>query len=381
MSGTNEREAMFSGGDWAELATPCIVVDESKVDANIAAMAAAAARCGVKLRPHAKTHKLPELAARQIAAGADGITAAKISEAEVMAAGGIRDIFIAYPLIGAKKLERAIRLSRAGVRLIIGIDSLEAAVQMAAAAAAQGAVLEARLEIDTGLRRTGVSAEAAVKLAKQIAQLQGVRLSGIFTYRGAMLGGAPALDLRAAGREEGRLMAEAARLLRREGIEIADVSVGSTPTALYAAEVEGLTEIRPGTYIYQDRMQSAFGVCSLEDCAASVLATVVSRPSDELIVIDGGSKTFATDVQPDKAPLYLQGFAHLIGDPDAVLERMNEEHGMIRVSKHCTYQVGDVVRLIPNHICSTVNLHNFVYMIGKDGRPRKVAVAARGMLE
>ncbi|MGM0882079.1 MAG: alanine racemase [Bacillota bacterium] len=363
------------------LETPCLVIESSVVDANIAAMSEVANRNGVQLRPHAKTHKLPEMAARQIAAGAAGITVAKISEAEVMAEGGITDIFVAYPLVAASKIERAVRLSQAGIRLILGADSLEGAKRISDAAVREGVGLEIRLEIETGLHRTGVRIDDAVKLAKQIASLDGIRLTGIFTYRGAMHNGTPTLDLRAAGHEEGLIMASVATVLRSEGVAIQDVSVGSTPTAAYAAEVGGVTEIRPGTYIYQDRMQAAFGVSTIDDCAGAVLATVISRPSDDLIVIDGGSKTFATDVQPGTSPLYLQGFGHIVGAPDAVLERMTEEHGMIRVRTDALYRVGDVIRIIPNHICSTVNLHNFVYIADAAGQLRKAAVAARGMLE
>ena len=363
------------------LETPCLVIDSTIVDANIAATAEAVERCGVKLRPHAKTHKLPEMAFRQIAAGAVGITAAKISEAEVMANGGIRDIFVAYPLIAKSKLERAARLSLSGIRLIIGVDSLEGAKRISDVAVHKGAELEVRLELETGLRRTGAAIDNAVRLAKQISGLNGIKLSGIFTYRGAMLSGAPTLDVRAAGHEEGRLMADATKALRSAGIAIQDVSVGSSPTAAFAAEVDGVTEVRPGTYIYQDRMQAAFGNCTLDDCAGSVLVTVISRPSDDLIIIDGGSKTFATDIQPGNAPLFLKGFGHIVCDPDAVLERMNEEHGMIRVKPDAAYQVGDVIRIIPNHICSTVNLHSFVYIKESSGKLRKTAVAARGMLE
>lgn len=364
-----------------ELETPCVVIDSDVVERNIAAMAEAVARLGVKLRPHAKTHKLPEMAARQIAAGSVGITVAKISEAEVMASGGIRDIFVAYPLVSKSKLDRAARLSRSGIRLIIGVDSLEGAKRVSEAALREGAELEVRLELETGLRRTGVAIDKAVQIARLVTELPGIKLSGIFTYRGAMVGGASTLDIKAAGHEEGRLMAEAATALRAAGITIQDVSVGSSPTAIYAAEIDGVTEVRPGTYIYQDRMQAAFGSCTLEQCAGAVLATIVSRPADDLIVIDGGSKTFATDVQPGIAPLFLKGFGHVTGDPDAVLERMNEEHGMIRVAPDAVYQVGDVIRIIPNHICSTVNLHSFVYIKEMDGQLRKTSVAARGMLE
>lgn len=369
------------GSAGSGLETPCLVIESSVVDANIAAMSEVAKRNGVQLRPHAKTHKLPEMAARQIAAGAAGITVAKISEAEVMAAGGITDIFVAYPLVAASKIERAVRLSQAGVRLIVGADSLEGAKRISDAAVREGVELEIRLEIETGLRRTGVRIDDAVQLAKQITALDGIRLTGIFTYRGAMYNGTSTLDLRAAGHEEGLIMASVATVLRSEGLAIQDVSVGSTPTAAYAAEVGGVTEIRPGTYIYQDRMQAAFGVSTIDDCAGAVMATVISRPSDDLIVIDGGSKTFATDVQPGTSPLYLQGFGHIVGAPDAVLERMTEEHGMIRVRTDAVYRVGDVIRIIPNHICSTVNLHSFVYIADAAGQMRKAAVAARGMLE
>lgn len=364
-----------------ELETPCLVIDNSVVAANISAMAKSVEQCGVKLRPHAKTHKLPEMAAKQITAGAIGITVAKISEAEVMAASGIRDIFVAYPLIAKSKIERVARLSLSGIRLIIGVDSLEGAQRISEIGVQEGAELEVRLELDTGLHRTGVAFAKALELAKQITSLKGIKLSGIFTYRGAMLGGAATLDLRAAGHEEGRLMVEAAAVLRGAGIAIEDVSVGSSPTALFAAEIEGVTEVRPGTYIYQDRMQAAFGTCTLEDCAGAVHATIVSRPSDDLIIIDGGSKTFATDVQPGNSPLFLKGFGHIIGDSDAVLERMNEEHGMIRVQPDSAYAVGDVIQIIPNHICSTVNLHNFVYIKDSSEALRKTNVAARGMLE
>ncbi|MGG1635033.1 alanine racemase [Paenibacillus sp. NRS-1760] len=364
-----------------KLETPCVVIDSDAVDNNIAAMAEAIAKRGVKLRPHAKTHKLPEMASRQLSAGAIGITVAKISEAEIMASGGIRDIFVAYPLVAKSKLERAARLSLSGVRLIIGVDSLEGAKRISETAVREGAVLEVRLELETGLRRTGVAIDKAVELAKQINDLDGIKLSGIFTYRGAMVSGASTLDLQAAGHEEGRLMVEAAAALRSAGIAIEDVSVGSSPTALFAAEVDGITEVRPGTYIYQDRMQAAFGTCALEDCAGVVLATIVSRPYEDLIIIDGGSKTFATDVQPGNSPLFLKGFGHIIGDPEAILERMNEEHGMIRVQPGSNYQVGDLVRIIPNHICSTVNLHSFVYIKDSTGQLHKTTVAARGMLE
>jgi D-serine deaminase-like pyridoxal phosphate-dependent protein len=169
--------------------------------------------------------------------------------------------------------------------------------------------------------------------------------------------------------------------IRERGVEIEDVSVGSTPTAAFAGEVDGVTEIRPGTYVFYDRMQARLGACSLEECAATVIATVVSRPAEDLAVIDGGSKTFATDVPPDREPLNLEGFGHVVGYPNAVLERLTEEHGMLRVTNENSLRVGDTVRIVPNHVCSTVNLHNEVFLTNGSGAVERLEVTARGKLE
>jgi D-serine deaminase-like pyridoxal phosphate-dependent protein len=364
------------------LETPHLLIDDTKMDRNIEKLASIARERGVKLRPHVKTHKIPMIARRQLESGAAGITVAKISEAEVMADGGIRDIFIAYPLVTESKIRRAIRLSRGGVRLIVGVDSLEGGRRLSRAAALEDHELEVRLEVDTGLRRTGVPFNGAVELAAEITSLENLRLTGIYTYRGDVLeSGVTTLDLKQAGLEEGRLMTSLADRMREKGIEVEDTSLGSTPTAEYAGEVEGVTEIRPGTYIFYDRMQARLGACSLEECAASVLATVVSRPSEDLAIIDGGSKTFATDVPPGTRPLNLEGFGHVVGYSDAVLERLTEEHGMLRVSKDYNLDVGDAVRIIPNHICSTVNLHNEVFFTDGSGAVERIEVSARGKLE
>jgi D-serine deaminase-like pyridoxal phosphate-dependent protein len=364
------------------LETPHLLIDGSKMNRNIEKMAGIARERGVKLRPHVKTHKIPSIARRQLESGAAGITVAKVSEAEVMAEAGIRDIFIAYPLVTESKIRRAIRLSREGVRLVVGVDSLEGGRRLSRVAALEDHELEVRLEVDTGLRRTGVSFDGAVRLAAGIVSLENLRLSGIYTYRGAVLeDGVPTLDLKRAGLEEGKLMVSLAEQMRDRGIEVEDVSLGSTPTAGYAGEVEGVTEIRPGTYVFYDRMQARLGACSLEECAASVVVTVVSRPSEDLAIIDGGSKTFATDVPPGREPLNLEGFGHVVGYADAVLERLTEEHGMLRVRSAHDPEVGDTLRVIPNHVCSTVNLHNEVRVVDETGAIERVKVAARGKLD
>ena len=296
-----------------------------------------------------------------------------------MADAGLEDIFIAYPLVTETKIQRAVALSRRLERLVVGVDSLEGARRLSSAAGDHP--LEVRLEVDTGLRRTGVPYDAAVERAQEIQAFDNLDLGGIYTYRGAVLGGSPTLDRKGAGLEEGELMVSLAARMRERGIEVRDVSLGSTPTAEYAAGVEGVTEIRPGTYIFYDRMQARLGACSLEECAATVVCTVVSRPREDLAVIDGGSKTFATDVQPGTEPLRLEGFGHVVGHPEAKLERLTEEHGMLAVRGEDDLEVGDTLRIIPNHVCSTVNLHDAIYLAGRDGTVEEVRVAARGKVQ
>src|ERR671914_2149762 len=354
--------------------TPYLFIDGAKMQRNILRMADVAGGNGVALRPHVKTHKIPSIAREQLEAGAAGITVAKLSEAEVMADGAMEDIFIAYPLVTEAKIRQAIRLGER-VRLVVGVDSLEGARRLSAVA--EGHTLEVRLEVDTGLRRTGVLYDEAVGVAGEVEGMDNLDLTGIYTYRGAVLGGSKTLELEKAGLEEGQLMVSLADMVRERGIGVEDVSVGSTPTAEYVAKVDGVTEIRPGTYVFYDRMQARLGACSLEECAAVVACTVVSRPTRDLAVIDGGSKTFATDVGPGAEPLNLEGYGHVVGYPGAVLERLTEEHGMLSVDEDCDLQVGDTLQVIPNHICSTVNLHDEVYLVGEDG-VEATRVAARG---
>lgn len=363
--------------------TPCLIIDSVRMRRNIRAMADLAARTGVALRPHAKTHKMPHVAKLQMEAGAIGVTVAKVSEAEVMARHGISDIFIAFPLVSVAKIERAIRLA-GRIALTLGVDSARGAMLLSEMAVKHGATLKVRLEIDTGLRRTGVPYDEALELAGLVRNVPSLHFSGIYTCRGALLNGKMTLDVDRAGEEEGRLMAGLADKMRTAGIPIVDVSVGSTPTAASAAAVRGVTEIRPGTYVFHDRMQARLGACGLDHCAGAVRVTVVSRPTPDLAVIDGGSKTFATDIQPNTEPLWLAGFGHVLELEDAVLERLSEEHGMLRLgpdAQAAGVRVGDILHIVPNHICTTVNLHNNITFREADGRFRIVPIAARGMLE
>jgi D-serine deaminase-like pyridoxal phosphate-dependent protein len=362
------------------LETPCLIIDVEKARNNITAMQNAVNKTGCRLRPHIKTHKMPYFARMQMEAGAAGITCAKVSEAEVMATGGLEDIFIAYPMVGAFRIKRAIALSRKIKRLILGIDSIACAEALSKAAVEAGVSLEARLEIDSGLRRAGIPRDEAPALAGQIAKLPGLKLTGIYTYKALVYEGAPTLDSQRAGVEEALYLEEAARQIEALGIELKDLSGGSSPTALETARTGKINEIRPGTYIFADQNLINKKTVSKDDVAVRYAATVVSCPREDYAVIDGGTKCFPTDQPLNVPPFFYNGFAQVEGHEHLQLDRMNEEHGVISSPSGKTgLSVGQVLTLIPIHVCTAMNMQNSVYVLEK-GEIRRERVEARGML-
>ena len=363
----------------AGLETPCLVIDVEQARRNIAEMQRQADSANVALRPHIKTHKMPLFARMQIAAGAAGITCAKVSEAEVMADGGIRDIFIAYPMVGNFRIRRVLALKKRIDRLILAVDSMTCAASLDEAAAAAGDILEVRLEIDTGARRTGVPVEKAVALARGVAALSNLRLTGIYTFKSLLYRGQPTTDIELAAQEESVLMETVAGLIEAAGIPLTDVSAGSSPTGLAVARTGKVTEIRPGTYVFGDVMLCRQQLATPDSVAARFYATVVSTAPD-YAVIDGGTKTFPTDVPINVPPMHYPGYAVVVGRDDLRLERMYEEHGIITSTRGDTdLMVGEKIALIPLHICTSVNLQNAVYLFENDVLSVH-KVDARGML-
>lgn len=363
-----------------ELETPCIVIDMKKTEENVLRMQAEADAFHCKLRPHIKTHKMPLFAEMQLAHGACGITCAKVSEAEVMADSGVDDIFIAYPMVGNFRVRRVMELAKRVKRLILAADSMESAIPLNEAAKSEGIILEIRMEVDTGAKRTGVLREHAVELAKQLSGLTNLNLTGIYTFKSLIYHDQPTEDKCIAGAEEGAMMDMIASDIRAAGIPIMEVSAGSTPTGLEVAKTGKVDEIRPGTYIFNDYMLCKEGAAEQEDISVRLYATVVSVPCKEYAVIDGGTKTFPMDILLDTAPYYYPGYALVEGREDLLLRRMNEEHGIITSKAGDTgLKVGDKIALIPIHVCTAVNMQNQVYLY--DGENLKVEkVAARGML-
>jgi D-serine deaminase-like pyridoxal phosphate-dependent protein len=362
------------------LETPCIVIDVAKARENIVNMQRAADDAHCALRPHIKTHKMSCFAVLQVEAGAAGISCAKISEAEVMARGGLDDIFVAYPLVGAFRLCRAVKLVRQVRRLILAVDSVEGAAALNQAAEAAGISFEVRMELDTGLKRTGVVFEKALDLARAVMDCRNLRLTGIYTFKSLVYRGKATADASAAGREEGELMAETARRLEDAGIPLQDISAGSTPTGLAAARTGFVTEIRPGTYIFNDYMLYREGAAALEDIAAHFYVTVVSTPRRDYAVIDGGIKTFPMDLPLGTPPYHYTSYAVADGREDLRLTRLYEEHGIISCPEggDTGLQVGQILRMTPLHICPAINLQNEVYLYER-GVLYRGTVDARGM--
>lgn len=361
--------------------TPCIVIDMDKVEQNLKRMADICHSTGCHLRPHIKTHKIPELAKLQLEHGAVGITVAKLSEAEVMARYGICDIFMAYPLIGESQIQRAIMLSKS-IRFICATDCYKSAEKISQACIKAGVTLELRMEIDTGMHRTGIPYEKALDEAERISSLPGITLQGIFTFRGMIYDGKTELDREKCGIQEGQIMASLAEEMRLRKIPIHDVSVGSTPTGEFCASVDGVTEIRPGTYVFQDMMQVNTHACSctIDNVAAVILSQVISTCKPEVAVIDCGCKSISTDVPLGKYPYNLSGYGTIIDHPELVFDRLSEEHGMLSSADPIQHlQTGEILRIIPNHICPTINLYDHVYIMRNGKVCGRYNVAARGM--
>jgi Predicted amino acid aldolase or racemase len=357
-----------------ELETPCMLVDLDKLEANIAKWQATIAANGVALRPHVKTHKVPEIGQMQIAAGAAGITVAKISEAEVFAEGGINDIFVAYPTIGASKWKRAAELARS-ITLTVGVDSLVGIEGLSAAAQEAGSTIRVRVEVDTGLNRSGVQPGEAEALCRAVLAAPNLELDGLFTFRGPNFPGANGRSADELGREEGQIMVDLAEELRSSGIPIKQISVGGTPTSRAAATVPGVTEVRPGTYVFSDWMMTAGGVVSEDEVALQILCTVVSRPAPDKATVDGGSKTFSGDSIPAKNG--VPGYARAVGY-DAYVETMSEEHGVLRLGEGVDLKIGQRIGFHPLHVCPTVNLSDELIGV-RNGVVEKVwPILARG---
>ena len=345
-----------------DIDTPAVLVDLAVAEANIDRFQAYCGVHGFANRPHIKTHKLPVLARRQIAAGAVGITCQKVSEAEAMVAeGGIDEVLLTYNVIGDAKLAR-LRSLAGRVRLSVVADSRAVVEGLGAAFADAAEPLTVLVECDTGAGRCGVATPAAARdLAAAIAGTGGLRFGGLMTY--PKVGGTA--DVQA-------FMAQAIGLCEEAGLAVDRVSSGGAPDMWRAHEAPLVTEYRTGTYVYNDRSLVERGVCGWADCALTVLATVVSVPTPDRAIIDAGTKVLTSDL------LGLQGHGHVLGRPDIAIDQLSEEHGRLVTSGPIGLAVGDRVRIVPNHCCVVSNMMDSVVAVRGDRIEGELEIAARG---
>ncbi len=359
-----------------DLDTPALVIDTGVMQRNLRRMADYAATHGLRLRPHTKTHKIPALGGMQLALGACGLTVAKPGEAEVMLRAQPPELLVAYPTVGAAKLARLMEVAR-HTRLAVSLDSIEVARGLSDAASAAGLTVGVLAEMDAGLGRVGlVPGPDLIRLIEFVSNAAGLAFAGLAFYPGHI----KSLDSTglAAVERLSILVRETVADLHARGFECRVVSGGSTPAWAHSHQIEGMNEIRPGTYIFNDRNSVAIGSCAWDDCAASILVTVVSTAKSGQVIVDGGSKTFSSDRLVDGG----EGFGSVVGVPAAVFTKMNEEHGFVDVSKSdANLKVGDRLRIIPNHVCVAVNLHERIYGIAGEGVEETWEVEGRGKLQ
>lgn len=355
-----------------DLPTPCLLVERGRLEANIARMAGHAREHRVRLRPHVKTHKCLSIARMQLDAGASGLTVATPWEAEVFAAVS-SDLFLARSLADGPGIARVVRLARRGIGLLVAVDSLDAAEALAREAAAAGVEIGVRVEVDTGQRRCGVPPDDCVAFARAVAEMDGLVLEGLFTHEGHTYQLPNVPEREAEARRVAHALCSCAAELRAAGHALPSVSVGSTPARLAMAGLAGVTELRPGNYVFHDETQVRLGAASLDDCAATVLATVVSLPRPGVVVLDAGRKALSTD------GLTAGSMGIVLEAPTARFVGASEEHGMVEWPQDAELPtIGARVRVVPYHSCPVTNLFDEIVLVEGDAVLAVWPVEARG---
>lgn len=365
----------------SEIETPAILIDLDLLERNLAEAADLAASHRKRLRPHIKTHKMVEIARRQVELGAVGLTMAKLGEAEVFADAGFEDLFVCYPIVGAAKLERLMALAqRARVSTIA--DDAGAVRALAAAAAAAGLTIDVLVKLDLGMHRVGVSAEDAEALATAICELDGLAFRGVCIHEGGVYGEPDPARRRTLARDHVSRLAEVGERLRSAGLPVEVVSCGATPAFRDVVDIEGITELRPGNYVFYDAMQAALGVVGTERCALTVLSTVVSHAAADRAVIDAGAKALTLDRGAHGLEL-LSGYGQVRGRDDITIAGLSEEHGWLRLDRSARERhiaVGDRLEITPNHACTVVNCFESATVISNGAVVACWHVAARGCM-
>ena len=364
-----------------DLDTPALVIDVDAMQRNLEDMAAVAREAGVRLRPHTKTHKCPAIARLQLSVGASAITVAKVGEAEVMVAAGMGDVLIAYPILGDEKLRR-VRALMERARVRVSLDSIEVADGLGRLGLDRGEPVEVLVEVDTGHHRLGrPPGGPTAELATGIDRVAGIEVLGLLSHAGHAYRASSPGELKRIVEREGADLGETAERCRAAGVEIREISVGTTPTARIEAGIGGITELRPGTYVFNDAQQMRLGTATEATSAARVLTTVVARPWEDRFVIDAGSKSLSSDgSDDDETPFPGRGV--IAGRPDLRLDFLTEEHGVGTQRRTeaagAPLAIGDRLEVIPLHVCSCVNMFDVAFGIRNGSVVEEFAIAGRG---
>lgn len=359
------------------LDTPAVLIDVDVMERNIRMASEYCRQRALRLRPHTKTHKIPELAHLQVRHGATGITVAKVGEAEVMADAGLDDILIVYPLFGEKKLARLAALARRA-RITVALDSLEVAQHISEAAYREGVPIGVSIEFDTGFGRCGLPIDrASVEIARAIRRLPALEWRGVLVYPGHIMG--TVFEREGLIKRENERLIILMELLDGAGLERLVVSGGNTPAMYLSHRFVGVTEIRPGTYIFNDKNTVCAEAATYADCAVSILTRVVSRSVWDKAIVDAGSKTFSGDLllSGDR-----RGYGYIMEYPDIAVQDLSEEHGHLNLKgAERKPALGELIRVIPNHVCTCINMHERVYEVQGEQVVGEWRVAGRGKVQ
>lgn len=368
----------------SSLPTPVVAIDHGRLRENIQTMQALARRAGVALRPHTKTHKSPLIAKWQLEAGATGVCCAKLGEAEVLADAGITDIRLPYP-VNPANASRVLALLGRGVTLSIIVDDLEVARQWSSRMVAAGQRLNVLVKVDVGFHRCGIDPHSphALETVQEVAGLAGLSFRGLLSHAGHAYTVASLEELGDVAAKEIAILRGLAAAARAASVDVAEISVGSTPTARFITIQDGATEMRPGNYVFFDRTQYGLQSAKLENCAMSIVSTVVSRPVPSRIVFDAGSKTLTSDGARAFGSVAGHGLVYTdldstVPDPSITIERLSEEHAVARLLPTSRLKPGDRVRIIPNHACPVANLADDLLLVDGMRVLDRIPVAARG---
>lgn len=361
---------------YRDLATPALTIDLNVLDRNLNAMADYCKKHGLGLRPHTKTHKTPQIAAMQVEGGALGLTVAKTGEAEIMVGAGLDNILVAFPVFGREAFHRLAKLA-SGHHVLISLDDEVTALALSRVLqeCPRETTLQVLVEFDAGFGRCGLPpGSAAVDLARKIEKMPQLSFSGLMTFFGNVWGSEP--NRRKMVKQVAERVETTLEAFRASRLPVEIVSGGSTPSAAFAHLIPGLTEIRPGTYVFNDLNTFHQGACGLEDCALRMVTTVVSTAVSGRAIIDAGSKALSSDPLGSGPKT---GYGYVIEAPDARIFALSEEHGHIDItrSKHI-FHVGDVLTVIPNHACTSVNMHDEIFLLRGSEVIGSWPVAARG---